>query len=90
MTPKRLLLLVLSVGVAALIVGFWQLASNLHWVSPIFLPPPDRAWAALLFDIERGDLASRELGLGQIGQDLAPGGGREGFENFLHTNFLIS
>ncbi len=61
MTPKRLLLLLLSVGVAAFIVGIWQLASNLHWVSPIFLPPPDRAWAALLFDIERGDLASRVL-----------------------------
>ena len=61
MTPKRLLLLLLSVGVAALIVGFWQLASNLRWVPPIFLPPPDRAWAALLFDIERGDLASRVL-----------------------------
>jgi ABC-type nitrate/sulfonate/bicarbonate transport system permease component len=61
MMPRRALLLLASAIVAALIVALWQLVSNLHLVSPIFLPPPDRAWAALLFDIDRGGLGGRVL-----------------------------
>ncbi len=61
MKGQRAFLLLLSVGVAALVVALWKLVSDLHLVSPIFLPPPDRAWDALLFDIERGGLGSRIL-----------------------------
>ena len=36
-----------SVGVALGIVALWQVAADRQWVSPIFLPGPDRAWATL-------------------------------------------
>src|SRR5262249_45259774 len=42
-------------------VALWKLVSDLHLISPIFLPPPDRAWNALVFDVERGDLPGRVL-----------------------------
>lgn len=36
-----------SIGVALGLVALWQVAADRAWVSPIFLPGPDRAWAAL-------------------------------------------
>jgi sulfonate transport system permease protein len=37
-----------SVGVTLLLVGVWQLIANAHFISPVFLPGPDRAWRALV------------------------------------------
>ena len=39
---------VASFAVAAGFVALWQLIANLKLVSPVFLPGPDRAWAALV------------------------------------------
>lgn len=52
---------VLSVLVAGGIVLLWYLAAENRWVSPIFLPPPGRAWAALAEGFEQDDLLSRVL-----------------------------
>jgi ABC-type nitrate/sulfonate/bicarbonate transport system permease component len=57
----RLIYLFLSVAVTGGVVLLWKFVSDFHLVSPIFLPPPDRAWNALLFDSERGDLVRRVL-----------------------------
>ena len=51
-----------SFAVAAAFVGLWQLAANLKLVSPVFLPGPDRAWAALLRGFSTGDLFEKLLG----------------------------
>jgi sulfonate transport system permease protein len=50
---------VTSFAVAAGLVALWQLIVNLHWVSPVFLPGPDRAWAALLRGFSGGDLLEK-------------------------------
>ncbi len=56
MKARRLVWLGLSFVFAAAIIVAWQLISNFGLVSPIFLPPPSRAWNALVFNIERGSL----------------------------------
>jgi sulfonate transport system permease protein len=58
---RRMLYLLLSIAVTGAIIALWKLVSDLHLVSAIFLPPPDRAWNALRFDAERGDLPGRVL-----------------------------
>ncbi|WP_244645989.1 ABC transporter permease [Bradyrhizobium campsiandrae] len=40
----------------------WQLIADLKLVSPVFLPGPDRAWAALARGFSSGDLASKLIG----------------------------
>jgi len=52
----------LSFVVAAGFVALWQLIADLKLVSPVFLPGPDRAWAALMRGISSGDLAVKLLG----------------------------
>jgi sulfonate transport system permease protein len=51
-----------SFAVAAGFVLIWQLIANLRLVSPVFLPGPDRAWAALVHGFASGDLWDKLLG----------------------------
>jgi sulfonate transport system permease protein len=51
-----------SFAVAAGFVFIWQLIANLRLVSPVFLPGPDRAWAALVRGFASGDLWDKLLG----------------------------
>jgi len=50
-----------SLAFAAGVVGIWQLAANLQIVSPVFLPGPDRAFAALIGGLFTGDLGPATL-----------------------------
>lgn len=51
-----------SFAVAAGFVGLWQLVANFKLISPVFLPGPDRAWAALMRGLATGDLSSKLVG----------------------------
>jgi ABC-type nitrate/sulfonate/bicarbonate transport system permease component len=62
MIRPSLLWRTLSFVVAATFVALWQLIADLKLVSPVFLPGPDRAWAALMRGITSGDLAVKLLG----------------------------
>jgi ABC-type nitrate/sulfonate/bicarbonate transport system permease component len=62
MIRASLLWRTLSFVVAATFVALWQLIADLKLVSPVFLPGPDRAWAALMRGITSGDLAVKLLG----------------------------
>ncbi|WP_315743893.1 MULTISPECIES: ABC transporter permease [unclassified Bradyrhizobium] len=62
MTPVSILWRIASIGVAAGFVALWQLAADLRLVSPVFLPGPDRAWAALVRGFTNGDLAGKLAG----------------------------
>jgi sulfonate transport system permease protein len=48
--------------VAAGFVGVWQVVANHKWVSPVFLPGPDRAWAALVHGMVASNLAAKLAG----------------------------
>ena len=50
---------VISFAVAAGFVALWQLIVDMRWVSPVFLPGPDRAWVALLRGFSGGDLLEK-------------------------------
>lgn len=62
MNRAAILWRVASILVAAGFVAAWQLIANLRLVSPVFLPGPDRAWAALMRGFSSGDLASKLVG----------------------------
>jgi ABC-type nitrate/sulfonate/bicarbonate transport system permease component len=47
--------------VAALIAGWSEIAA-LKWVSPVFLPSPERAWTALVHGLEHSDLGVKLSG----------------------------
>jgi ABC-type nitrate/sulfonate/bicarbonate transport system permease component len=51
-----------SFAVAAGFIALWQLIANLKLVSPVFLPGPDRVWAALVRGFSAGDLWSKLAG----------------------------
>lgn len=51
-----------SFAVAAGFVGLWQLVANFKLISPVFLPGPDRTWAALMRGLATGDLTSKLVG----------------------------
>jgi sulfonate transport system permease protein len=51
-----------SFAVAAGFIALWQLIANLKWVSPVFLPGPDRAWASLVRGFSTGDLWGKLAG----------------------------
>ena len=51
-----------SFAVAAGFVALWQSIANLKLVSPVYLPGPDRAWAALVRGFSNGDLWSKLAG----------------------------
>ena len=48
-----------SVGVGVLIVAIWQFVAWKQFVSPIFLPGPDKAWAALIEGFKSGSLTQQ-------------------------------
>ena len=60
--PLRLAWLGASLLVAAGFVALWQAAADHRLVSPVFLPGPDRAWAALLRGFARGTLTANLAG----------------------------
>jgi ABC-type nitrate/sulfonate/bicarbonate transport system permease component len=51
-----------SFAVAAGFVVLWQMAANARLISPVFLPGPDRAWAALVRGLTEGDLVAKVVG----------------------------
>ncbi|WP_316192873.1 ABC transporter permease [Bradyrhizobium sp. SZCCHNRI1029] len=51
-----------SFAVAAGIIVLWQFAAGQRLISPVFLPSPDRAWAALLRGFTSGDLLTKLTG----------------------------
>ena len=51
-----------SFAVAAGFIALWQAITNWKLVSPVFLPGPDRAWAALMRGFSTGDLWSKLAG----------------------------
>jgi sulfonate transport system permease protein len=59
---SRALWLAGSVGVAAVLVLLWQGAADARWISPVFLPGPDRAARALVEGFARGDLWEKLAG----------------------------
>ena len=51
-----------SMLLAAGFIMLWQVVANHRWVSPVFLPGPDRAWGALLKGLSSGVLTTNLLG----------------------------
>lgn len=51
-----------SFAVAAGLIAGWQAIADARLVSPVFLPGPDRAWAALVRGFSEGDLLAKLLG----------------------------
>ena len=45
-----------SLAVLALLLGLWWLSSHQQWVSKVFLPTPEAAWASLLEGLRDGEL----------------------------------
>jgi sulfonate transport system permease protein len=54
--------LIVSFLAAALAVLAWQKIADARLISPVFLPGPDRAWAALTHGLTQGDLLKRWTG----------------------------
>jgi ABC-type nitrate/sulfonate/bicarbonate transport system permease component len=52
---------VASIAVGALLIGVWQLVVNAHLISAVYLPGPDRTWAALVRGFAAGTLADQLL-----------------------------
>jgi sulfonate transport system permease protein len=48
--------------VVVLLVAVWQAAADAKLVSPVYLPGPDRAWAALVNGLAKRDLGAKLLG----------------------------
>jgi len=59
---SRLVWLAGGIAVAAALVLLWQLAADAGWVSPVFLPGPDRAVRALVEGLAGGDLLDKLMG----------------------------
>jgi ABC-type nitrate/sulfonate/bicarbonate transport system permease component len=51
-----------SFAVAAGLIVVWQMVANAQLVSPIFLPGPDKAWAALVNGFANRGLADKLIG----------------------------
>ena len=52
----RILWIAGSVGVTALLILSWQLIADYGGIPPVFLPGPNRAWAALVSGFDGGEL----------------------------------
>jgi sulfonate transport system permease protein len=52
---------VAGVGVGVLLVCVWQLIADVHLISPVFLPGPDRTFAALVRGFATGTLGDQLL-----------------------------
>ncbi|MBN9065923.1 MAG: ABC transporter permease [Rhizobiales bacterium] len=59
MNGRRFLWLTGGFLVAAGFVWFWQWIADHRLISPVFLPGPDRAWAALVKGMVDGDLTEK-------------------------------
>lgn len=59
MTSIRLFSLLSGLLLAMALVATWQWIADHRLVSPVFLPGPDRAWAALVKGFTTGDLAAK-------------------------------
>lgn len=62
MSATAIIWRIASFAVAAGFIGLWQLVANFKLISPVFLPGPDRAWAALMRGLATGDLTSKLVG----------------------------
>lgn len=62
MSATAIIWRIASFAVAAGFVGLWQLVASFKLISPVFLPAPDRAWAALMRGLATGDLTSKLVG----------------------------
>lgn len=62
MSRPGLLWRIASFAVAAGLVALWQVVADLRLVSPVFLPGPDKAWAALLRGFATSDLLDKLVG----------------------------
>jgi ABC-type nitrate/sulfonate/bicarbonate transport system permease component len=62
MTDRRLFWQVASFAFAALVIALWQLEASLELISQIYLPGPDRTFAALFKGISSGVLVERTVG----------------------------
>jgi sulfonate transport system permease protein len=51
-----------GLAVVVLLVVLWQAIADAKLVSPVYLPGPDRAWAALVNGLAKRDLAAKLLG----------------------------
>lgn len=58
---ERMAWSVASVAVGLAIIALWQFVAWQKLVSPVFLPGPDRAWAALVEGFGSGDLMRQTL-----------------------------
>lgn len=56
---RRILWRIASLIVAAGFVWLWQMIADHKLISPVFLPGPDRAWAALVKGMSSGDLTTK-------------------------------
>jgi sulfonate transport system permease protein len=59
---SQILWLIISIAVGAVFVALWQLIANANLISPVFLPGPDRSWAALIRGLESGVLWPKIFG----------------------------
>lgn len=50
-----------SLACLALVVACWALVTQRHWVSPVFLPPPQDAVRTLIEGLMQGELRERTL-----------------------------
>jgi ABC-type nitrate/sulfonate/bicarbonate transport system permease component len=55
----RILWLAASLAVAAALVAGWQFITDVHLVSPVFLPSPTRAWQALVSGFAAEDIGAQ-------------------------------
>jgi ABC-type nitrate/sulfonate/bicarbonate transport system permease component len=51
-----------SLVIAGGFIALWQFIADQRWISPVFLPGPDRAWASLVRGFSGGELWSKLLG----------------------------
>jgi len=56
---KRAASVAASVAVLLLIIAGWQAVASKGLISPVFLPGPDRIYAAIVKGVERGDLVAQ-------------------------------
>lgn len=73
---RQLLLWFGSVGVAAALIGLWQLGANAGLISPVFFPGPDRSFGALWAQLQNPEFwhaftaTLRRMGIGFVSATL--------------------
>jgi sulfonate transport system permease protein len=59
---KALASRLLSFAVVALLIALWQAIADAKLISPVYLPGPDRAFAALIHGLTASDLGAKLIG----------------------------